>query len=159
MPMPRNTEEDFWKKVNKNGPVHPVYGPCWEWLEGKNPRGYGIFSLGHKPIRANRMSWIITYGDIPEELCVLHKCDNQACVNPEHLFLGTTQDNTADRNMKGRQAKGEAIHCAILTEIDVRVVRKLLKEGYSQASIARALDCNISTIHLIAKGKTWRHVV
>lgn len=100
-------ESRFWAKVNKQGPIHPVLkSRCWLWTATKFSSGYGVFSFGAGQ-RANRYSWILHYGDIPEELFVLHKCDNPACVNPKHLFLGTHQDNMDDMTQKKRQAVGD----------------------------------------------------
>jgi hypothetical protein len=91
----------FWSKVRKrrNG--------CWEWTAFKNKSGYGSFSFRGGMIRTHRASWILTNGEIPKGegfhgTCVLHKCDNPSCVNPEHLFLGTQSENIQDRNIKGR---------------------------------------------------------
>jgi hypothetical protein len=66
---------------------------------------YGSFKLGDKVVDAHRVSWMIHFGVIPYKICVLHKCDNRVCVNPEHLFLGTRKDNHDDMVAKGRQAK------------------------------------------------------
>jgi hypothetical protein len=72
---------------------------CWEWLGTKINSGYGKFLLG----LAHRFAYEYFVGPIPEGLCVLHKCDNPGCVNPNHLFLGTHKDNTQDMYKKGRQ--------------------------------------------------------
>jgi hypothetical protein len=84
---------------------------CWIWAEGKWSDGYGQFGYSidkdtWKPIRAHRASWIIHRGAIPNDLWVLHKCDTPLCVNPEHLFLGTNQDNMDDMMAKGRGTVG-----------------------------------------------------
>ncbi len=84
--------------VNLNG--------CWDWLGSKNIKmPYGRFRVGKKGILAHRFSYTINVGKIPEGLCVLHKCDNPSCVNPEHLFLGTYLDNVRDCIKKGRDNK------------------------------------------------------
>jgi hypothetical protein len=67
---------------------------------GKTRRGYKKFSINSKPYQAHRVAWVIANGPIPSNLHVLHKCNNRACVNPEHLYLGTEQDNTNDRLRK-----------------------------------------------------------
>lgn len=82
---------------------------CWLWLGALFVSGYGWFQRGHRKqpgARANRISWELHRGPIPDGLCVLHRCDNPSCVNPDHLFIGTQLDNIADRDRKGRQARG-----------------------------------------------------
>ena len=75
---------------------------CWEWIGTITNEGYGVFGVEGGFSSAHRFSWKIHYGDIPDGLLVLHKCDNRKCVNPEHLFLGTHQDNMRDKIAKGR---------------------------------------------------------
>ncbi len=111
-----------------------------------------------KRFLTHRLVWLLTYGDIPEGQKVLHKCDNPGCVNPEHLFLGTSKDNSQDMVNKGRQEKGESHHSAVLTEVDVRVVRKLFKEGWSQSAIGRMFDCDHKNIAAIVQRRTWKHI-
>lgn len=95
----------FWAKVNKDGPtLRPELGPCWEWT-GYRARGYGVMrraSLYRFQIATHRYSWMLANGPIPDGLLVCHRCDNPPCVRPDHLFLGTTADNTRDRDAKGR---------------------------------------------------------
>lgn len=96
---PPNTVEDFWKFVQKSE-------GCWEWSGNRWNSGYGRFFYHWKMIPAHRFSWEIANGPIPNGLYVCHSCDNKPCVRPDHLFLGTHQDNIADMMQKGRQAKG-----------------------------------------------------
>ena len=82
-------------------------GKCWEWTGSTTEFGYGAIYWEGKQRVAHRMAFEAWKKTIPEGMLVCHKCDNPKCVNPSHLFLGTHQDNAADRNSKGRQAKGE----------------------------------------------------
>ncbi len=83
--------------------IRVVDSGCHEWI-GPRQRGYGVFDLGLN-VRAHRVSYLIQVGPIDNDLCVLHKCDNRCCVNPEHLFLGTQKDNIIDCAYKYRLPK------------------------------------------------------
>jgi hypothetical protein len=93
-----SVEARFWDKVEVGSLLD-----CWNWIGPIKSTGRGNFSIGHKIIQAHRMAWILTMGNIPDGLCVLHHCDNGKCCNPFHLFLGTYQDNTDDMIKKGRK--------------------------------------------------------
>lgn len=162
-------EDRFWSKVRK--------GPdCWEWLaaRGKNPSGslgYGQFSIGSRVDKdrrmhaAHRVAWSITNGEIPVGLNVLHRCDNQACVNPEHLFLGTQRDNVSDMIAKGRKrpAVGDRHGSAKLTEDQVRKIRQEYTRGTSRFNPGNKRELAIefgvrpSTITDVAL-RGWSHV-
>jgi hypothetical protein len=93
----------FWAKVNKTD-------GCWGWTGASDCRGYGSIRIGgrYEPqVGAHRLSWVIHRGEISEGLFVLHRCDNPNCVRPDHLFLGTHQDNMNDMAEKKRAASGE----------------------------------------------------
>lgn len=148
-------ERRFWAKVDKSG------GPdaCWEWSGCRCKDGYGKFGVRHDDycasLRAHRVSYKLTYGTIPDGLCVLHHCDNRLCSNPTHLFLGTRADNNADKCVKGRAPRGEQNKRTKLTESDVRVIRKLLTSGVPQRTIARQFGVAATAISAINRGLTW----
>jgi hypothetical protein len=98
--------QNFWKKVVISKTYFCNGTPCWEWI-GATTEGYGMIRFNYENFYAHRISWIIKNGEIPNNLLVLHECDNRLCVNPKHLFLGTVADNMRDKVEKGRQAKGD----------------------------------------------------
>jgi hypothetical protein len=91
--------ERLWRKVDKRGPDE-----CWPWTAGSNKTGYGTIQAEDKsrPFLVHRVAYEAVTGPIPAGMCVLHRCDNPACCNPAHLWLGTQLDNIADMNAKGR---------------------------------------------------------
>lgn len=153
--------ERFNAKINKNGsiPAHcPELGPCWEWTAYKLKTGYGYFSYKHAKAKyAHRVAYEMAFGDIPEGLSVLHKCDHPNCVRPSHLFLGTTQDNIADKISKKRHRSGEGVPNHKLTEADVIIIRqRYATEGISRAKLAGEYGVTSGTIGSVVRNKTWK---
>ncbi len=157
-----SVEEKFWARVNKDGPtVRDGLGPCWEWTASTGGGGYGHMwhpELG-KLIDSHRLSWLLTHGDAGG-LCVLHKCDNRLCVNPDHLFLGTKGDNFRDAIAKGRfrQPRGEAAGMAKLSNMDIRHIRMLSATGIARRRIGKIYGVSISAIQGVVKGRSWTHL-
>lgn len=133
---------------------------CWEFTGGCDKDGYGKISVLGITIPAHRASYDLCKGDIPKDIKVLHSCDNPPCINPDHLYLGTAQDNSDDMVNKGRTngPKGSRQGQAKLNEDAVIIIRQLLNEGYSQREIARRFDVTQGAIYLIKHNKRWNHL-
>lgn len=160
-------EVRFWPKVQKTD-------GCWLWTAGRDKDGYGQFRVHVAPytnrhVHAHRVAWELTYGPIPSGLCVCHRCDNPGCVRPDHLFLGTLDENNQDKVKKGRQskgletkpwlrAKGEGHPKAKLTTDDVRQIRARFSGGATSTELAAAYGVTTQAIRAIALRKVWRHV-
>ena len=146
------TWEKFLGKVDTSG-------DCWNWIRGKDSDGYGNAWHNGKSWKAHRLSWSLVKGDIPNGLCVCHRCDNRSCVNPDHLFLATSQENTADRNRKGRQAIGDNMKRSKLNPDKVRKMRKLYSDGlFTFKKIAEMYGVCAATAREAIRGTGWKHV-
>lgn len=173
--------ERFWLHVEKTG-------SCWLWTGNRKPNGYGNFTP--KPgitVTTHRFVYEFIYGPIPHGMCVCHHCDIKHCVNPDHLFLGTHQDNMADRNAKGRQAhgdrhwththpekrlfgdhnplrrhpervaRGERNGHAILTTVCIYLIRNL--QGHlSSSTVAKQFHISSGHVQRIWNRQAWGHL-
>src|SRR4030095_5152697 len=127
------------------------------------PDKRGIIHVGRKndpPVYAHRVAWQLYRGEIPIGLLVLHRCDTPLCVNPDHLFLGTTRDNALDCVAKGRWGKrnfprGENHHNAKITEATVREIRQSID---TLVVCAERYGLHFGTVSDIRRRKTWRHI-
>lgn len=129
---------------------------CHVWCAATNNSGYGHFGVNGKVVDAHRFSYEEYVGTIPHGMFVLHRCDNQSCVNPEHLFLGTQNDNLKDMDKKGRRApvpSGELSWASKLTKKQVNGIRA---DSRSHRFLASVYGVGKTTIGSIKSNKTWR---
>ena len=128
---------------------------CWIWNAGKDKDGYGQFYDGNKNYRAHRYSWALYYGSIPCGKFICHKCDNPSCVNPDHLFLGSNQENTLDRHKKGRSARGE--YCG-MSKITDNIAIRIRESKGNIREIAKEFGISKTTVRDIKRMRTWKHI-
>lgn len=141
-------EEFFWRNIKKTD-------SCWLFMGCKNNQGYGRMSIKCKNMAAHRFSWNVHFGTIPINMFVLHKCDIRNCVNPEHLFLGTHEDNMKDMAHKGRQIPGNRK----LELLEIKSIKNLIKSGERNYVIAKKFNMDASTISNIRHGKHWSNIL
>jgi HNH endonuclease len=133
---------------------------CWLYLGGRNSDGYGSFYLNGQTVKTHRFAWEEMRGPIPSGLWVLHKCDVRHCCNPDHLYLGTIAENTADWVRRGRvpSQRGELNRRARLTGAQVVEMRALLAQGVNQQILAAQFGVSDSHVSEIKRGRKWAHV-
>jgi hypothetical protein len=142
---------------------------CWNWTAAHYPRGYGMIQVkrnGKWSYRmSHRVSWELFNGEIPNETCVCHKCDNPKCVNPAHLFLGTQLDNLRDMKSKGREGWSASIGKGVqgskhyrtrFSDQDVLNIRSSDKSG---VELAKEFGVSRSLISNIRNNKRWKHLL
>ncbi len=150
--VPQMTLKDF----DARWMPEPFSG-CWLWTGMIKDSGYGRFHI--RPgveERAHRAAWEFYRGTIPKGKCVLHKCDVRACVNPDHLFIGSKFDNIRDCISKGRFQKGTLNGGAKLNESQVVAIRSSMAKC---SALSRQFDVGKTTIRYIRNGKLWKHIL
>lgn len=175
----KTPEEKLWYGVSKlSGQGRD--GDCWEWQYSKRGSGdrvgggYGYFTLRGTKYSTHRFAYELTKGEIPEGLKILHSCDNPPCCNPQHLSLGTDQDNVLDMFAKGRGgigeshwtkhkpeclARGEKQHSAKMTPEKVRAMRQRWDAGGATSrELAKEFGIKQSSAHKICARKSWKHI-
>lgn len=144
--LSKHTERRFYKKVRKTD-------SCWIWIGSMLNSGYGRIQILKKFWLAHRVSFTLNIGPIPDGLCVLHDCpggDNRACVNPDHLWLGTVADNNRDRNLKNPLIN---VWSRKLSKADVEQIRA---SEQTQAVLAGMYGVAAFTISQIIRFKKYK---
>jgi hypothetical protein len=154
---PEDNLEKFFSKI-----APPNERGCREWQGSRLASGYGQCRIANKCYVASRVAWILAHGPIPDGLFACHRCDNPPCCTPEHLFLGTQDDNMGDCAAKGRirgntVCCGEINHMAKITNETVLEIRRLSSE-MSQQEIARTFGITRANVGQILRRKTWKHL-
>lgn len=165
------TESDitrFWSKVEKRGA-----NECWEWTGARTGHNYGSMKLNGRMVGSHRLALIVSGVELSDDLQACHRCDNPPCCNPAHLYAGTYYENHADKARRGRQRTGDAHHArahpeiiprgerhgmAKLNDEAVREIRKSHQEGENYLQISTRLNFHPTTIGLVVRKKTWKHV-
>ncbi len=150
----RNRERLFWARVEKTE-------TCWLWKGGRYRNGYGFLHIRGRSVQAHRYAVLLSGRTIPPGMIALHTCDVPACVNPDHLIVGTQADNNHDRDAKGRTviARGEAKPNIKLTRDQVYAIReRQAAGGVTCPRIAADYSVNPSVIYAVVERRTWKHI-
>lgn len=148
------TKERFWAKVDKS----PKYKGCWIWVGARDSGGYGMVTIDGKNYNAHKLAWEWAHKrKVPKGLVLLHMCDNinGPCVKPSHLITGTQKNNVEDRVKKDRSAKGGQNGRAKLKNLDIKKIRKLRRDGWTESRIALLFGIGRSTVSNILHSRTW----
>lgn len=147
----------FWKFVQ-------VTEGCWSWVGSTINGTYGQIKIAGRIYASHRISWVIHNGSIPRNRLVCHHCDNPNCVRPDHLFIGTHNDNMNDMDRKSRRvmppmeslsSPGESNPNARLKRENIITIRELLRKGAPQKTVARFFGVSQFAISLIYRRKLW----
>lgn len=160
----RPLAERLWDRVDKTPGLGPN-GECWEWRGHVHPTGYGQIAVDSRrgnTTNTNRAAYMVTHGDIPSGMWVLHTCDNRLCCNPAHLWLGTPRENTQDMIAKGRRrkagevARGSDVTLSKLTEELVRAMRS--EPPMTFKALGEKYGVSAGTANKVILRQTWAHV-
>jgi hypothetical protein len=150
LPVLRPVAERLWERVKKTE-------SCWVWQGQTVTGGYGVIRDRGRKVLVHRQSWEMANGQIPPGIEVCHRCDNPPCCRPDHLFLGTPAENSADKVLKGRQAYGERHGKARLTESDAIDIITLRAFGARDKDLGPAFGISKNTASQVGK-RIWKYL-
>ena len=150
-PKPKGRQQPFDKSIHKTE-------SCWLWTGKLTKKGYGQRKVGVKTKPAHRVAWELFCGPIPDGLLVCHRCDVRHCVNPDHLFLGTHDQNMADMVAKKRQPYGRNNAASKVTEEIVHAIRMDRAQGRVLADIGKKFSVSTSQVYRIVQRQSWGHI-
>lgn len=142
-----NTNQSFWSMVDKSNT-----NGCWNWQGSITKNGYGRLSFKGRSYSAHRLAYLLVNGQIPESMNVCHKCDNRICVNPDHLFLGTQQENMLDCIKKGRR------NPKMLDFETVRKIRQMRADGLKNRQISAELNVKTRIVERVVYSEGYKYV-
>lgn len=148
---------DIYERFSEKYKVNQETG-CWEWIACIGTNGYGAIGFNGKKTSAHRIAYELFNNEIPEGMHVCHRCDNRKCVNPDHLFIGTRQDNMDDMKSKKRQVYGEKHPSTQFSEQDIFNIFEKYSKGMSALGISREYQCERTQIWQILTGRTWKYL-
>lgn len=131
---------------------------CFLWGGALMPCGYGCLSIKDTTAMAHRVSLVLVGRIVPDGMFACHTCDVRWCVNPDHLYVGTVQQNINDALRRGRTARGERQGSAVLTAADVVAMREMRATGATSKAIGRAFGVSTAQAYRVVTGEDWKHV-
>lgn len=142
-----------WGKVLKTD------AGCWNWQGRIQVDGYGQMSAGNAEILAHRAAYFLANGMLPNGLCIMHKCDNPRCCNPDHLIAGTHAQNMADMRLKGRRkgiCLGNKNGRAKLNPDTVKKIRDERAAGLRLIDLSKKFSVGVSTVSRVCRMENWK---